>query len=347
LAFSAILLRQSIKTASNKSGYLYLRAMHSFEQLSGQFASYFNQPHFPETPATLYEPNVYFLQMGGKRVRPVLCLMGNELFEDISPNAWNVANAIELFHNFTLIHDDIMDKAPLRRGFQTVHTKYGENTAILSGDVMLVAAYEQLTKVQPAFLPQILQLFNTTAREVCEGQQLDMDFETQESVALDAYLHMIELKTSVLLAASLKMGAILGGAGERNQQLLYEFGKKLGLAFQVQDDYLDAFGDPAKFGKQVGGDILANKKTFLLIHALETAQGTQLTELHRLLQTNEPDKVEKVLQLFHDCKVDDWALQLKNKFLDEAFTHLEDIAVLARRKEPLRELAHFLVQREY
>jgi geranylgeranyl diphosphate synthase type II len=158
---------------------------------------------------------------------------------------------------------------------------------------------------------------------------------------------MIELKTSVLLAASLKMGAILGGAGERNQNLIYEFGKKLGLAFQVQDDYLDAFGDPAKFGKQVGGDILANKKTFLLIHALETASGNQLTQLEGLLQSNEPDKVEKVLQLFRDCKVDDWALELKNKFLDEAFAHLEDIAVVSKRKEPLKELAQFLVQRQY
>lgn len=321
--------------------------MQSFEQLSRQFALYFEQPHFPESPATLYGPNLYFLQMGGKRVRPVLCLMGNELFDDIGGDAWNVATAVELFHNFTLIHDDIMDKAPLRRGFQTVHTKYGESTAILAGDVMLVAAYEQINKIQASFLPQILQLFNTTAREVCEGQQLDMDFEKQEKVGLDAYLRMIELKTSVLLAASLKMGAILGGAGERNQNLIYEFGKKLGLAFQVQDDYLDAFGDPAKFGKQVGGDILANKKTFLLIHALETASGNQLTQLEGLLQSNEPDKVKKVLQLFRNCKVDDWALELKNKFLDEAFAHLEDIAVVSKRKEPLKELAQFLVQRQY
>ncbi|RYG40856.1 MAG: polyprenyl synthetase family protein, partial [Chitinophagaceae bacterium] len=192
-----------------------------------------------------------------------------------------------------------------------------------------------------------LQLFNTTAREVCEGQQLDMDFEKEANVGLEAYLHMIELKTSVLLAASLKMGAVLGGAGERNQNLIYEFGKKLGLAFQVQDDYLDAFGDPAKFGKQVGGDILANKKTFLLIHALETASGNQLKELNAQLQGNEERKVEKVLQLFRDCHVDDWALELKNKFLDEALAHLDDIAVLSKRKEPLKELAQFLVQREY
>ena len=321
--------------------------MHSFEQLSQQFAQYFDRRHFPAQPATLYDANEYFLKMGGKRVRPVLCLMGNELFDDIKPDAWEVATAVELFHNFTLIHDDIMDKAPLRRGMETIHKKYGESTAILAGDVMQVAAYEHINKIQKSFLHQVLTLFNTSAREVCEGQQLDMDFEKQERVALDDYLKMIELKTSVLLAASLKMGAILGGAGERNQNLIYEFGRKLGLAFQVQDDYLDAFGDPDKFGKQVGGDILSNKKTFLLIHALETASPKQLEELKKLIGGNPADKVAKVLQLFRDCKVDGWALQLKNKFLDEAFNHLEDVAVLSVRKQPLKELAMYLVKREH
>jgi len=240
-----------------------------------------------------------------------------------------------------------MDKAPLRRGMETVHVKYGENTALLAGDVMLVVAYEHLSKIDASILPQILRLFNQTAKEVCEGQQLDMDFEKMEMVHLDEYLKMIELKTSVLLAASLKMGAILGGAGQRNQDLLYDFGKKLGIAFQVQDDYLDAYGDPQKFGKQVGGDILANKKTFLLIHALEVASNSQKEELKKLLGGNEPDKVNKVLQIFSDCKVDEWALQLKNKYLDEAFTHLDDIAVLSKRKEPLKELAQFLVKRDF
>jgi len=321
--------------------------MHSFEQLSQQFAQHFNQRHFPAQPATLYEANEYFLKMGGKRVRPVLCLMGNELFDDIRPDAWEVATAIELFHNFTLIHDDIMDKAPLRRGRETVHKKYGESTAILAGDVMQVAAYEHINKIQTNFLHQVLGLFNITAKEVCEGQQMDMDFEKQEKVVHDEYLKMIELKTSVLLAASLKMGAILGGAGERNQKLIYEFGRKLGLAFQVQDDYLDAFGDPDKFGKQVGGDILSNKKTFLLIHALETASPKQLVELRKLMEGNPADKVDRVIQLFRESKVDDWALQLKNKYLDEAFTHLEDVAVLSVRKQPLKELALFLVKREH
>jgi geranylgeranyl diphosphate synthase type II len=321
--------------------------MHSFEQLSQKFAEYFDHPHFPSTPASLYEPNEYFLKIGGKRVRPLLCLMGNELFDDLKPDAWEVSAAIELLHNFTLIHDDIMDKAPLRRGMETVHKKYGESTAILAGDVMLVAAYDHINKIDSSALHQILALFNKTAREVCEGQQLDMDFEKLETVSFDQYLQMIELKTSVLLAACLKMGAILGGAGERNQNLIYDFGKKLGLAFQVQDDYLDAFGDPVKFGKQVGGDIKSNKKTFLLIHAIETAAPAQLKELKKLLTAESPDKVTKVIQLFRECKVDEWALQLKNQFLDEAFLHLEDIAVLSKRKEALKELALFLVKREY
>jgi geranylgeranyl diphosphate synthase, type II len=321
--------------------------MQSFEDLSKQFGDQFNQRHFPEQPASLYEPNEYFLKLGGKRVRPVLCLMGNELFEDISPNAWHAATAIELFHNFTLIHDDIMDKAPLRRGLETVHTKYGESTALLAGDVMLVRAYEYLNKISVSHIQPVLSLFNRTATEVCEGQQLDMDFEKRETVGIDDYLNMITLKTSVALAASLKVGAMLGGAGKRNQELIYEFGKKLGIAFQIQDDYLDAFGDPKKFGKQVGGDILANKKTFLLIHALESVTASQKKELEKLLQTNPADKVEKVVQLFKDCKADEWALQLKDKYLNEALAHLEDIAVLSKRKEPLKELALFLVKRDF
>ena len=321
--------------------------MQSFELLSQKFALHFEQRHFPAEPASLYEPNEYFLKLGGKRIRPILCLMGSELFDEIKEDAWHAASAIELFHNFTLIHDDIMDKAPLRRGMPTVHSKYGENTALLAGDAMLVTAYEHLNKISPDLLPTILRLFNTTAKQVCEGQQYDMDFEKAASVQFDEYLRMIELKTSVALAASLKIGAILGGAGERNQNLLYEFGKKLGIAFQVQDDYLDAFGDPEKFGKQVGGDILSNKKTFLLIHTLEVAAPAQLKELQDHLKNNASGKIEKVLKLFNDCKAGEWALELKNKYLDEALDHLEDIAVLSKRKEPLKELAHFLVKRDH
>jgi geranylgeranyl diphosphate synthase type II len=273
--------------------------------------------------------------------------MGNELFADITADAWNVATAIELFHNFTLVHDDIMDKAPLRRGMQTVHTKFGESTALLAGDVMLVVAYEYLNKISTTYMRRILQLFNRTAKEVCEGQQLDMDFETRSNVDFDSYEAMIALKTSVLLAASLQMGAILGGALEGNQNLIYQFGRKLGLAFQVQDDYLDAFGNAEKFGKQIGGDIRSNKKTFLLIHALETASGSQKQRLTELLSFDGESKVEEVLSIFRDCKCDAWANELKEKYMGEALTHLDNIAVLSKRKESLKQLAAFLIQREH
>jgi geranylgeranyl diphosphate synthase type II len=239
-----------------------------------------------------------------------------------------------------------MDKAPLRRGLETVHTKFGESTALLAGDVMLVAAYDYLNKISGKYLFSVLDIFNKTAREVCEGQQMDMDFENSNDVKMDDYLNMISLKTSVLLAASLKMGAILGGAGERNQNLLYEFGRKLGLAFQVQDDYLDAFGDPEKFGKQVGGDIKSNKKTFLLIHALETASTEQRRQLVELLNSDDDNKVNDVLSIFRQSKVDEWANELKEKFIAEAFTHLDDVAVLSKRKEPLKQLGSFLTQRQ-
>jgi len=321
--------------------------MNSFELLSEKFTLHFDKKHFPDEPSTLYAPNEYFLKLGGKRIRPVLALMGNELFDEINPDAWYAATAIELFHNFTLIHDDIMDKAPLRRGMETVHSKFGNSTALLAGDVMLVRAYEYLNKISQSHLRQIMTLFNKTATEVCEGQQLDMDFETKENVEFDEYLYMITLKTSVALAASLKVGAMLGGAGERNQNLIYEFGKKLGIAFQVQDDYLDAFGDPGKFGKQLGGDIVANKKTFLLIHAFENASSSQKNELLDLIRNNPADKVEKILNLFRATKADAWAIELKNKYLDEALAHLDDIAVLSKRKEPLRELAYYLLKRQH
>jgi geranylgeranyl diphosphate synthase, type II len=321
--------------------------MHSFEELAKSFKEKFEVAHFPATPATLYDPNNYFLTIGGKRVRPVMCLMGNELFGEIIPDAYHVATAIELFHNFTLIHDDIMDKAPLRRGMQTVHEKYDASTALLAGDVMLVRAYDYLNKIKTVYIHQVLHLFNKTAKEVCEGQQLDMDFEKEEQVSMQQYLKMIELKTSVSLAASLQSGAILGGAGEGNQRHLYEFGRNLGIAFQVQDDYLDAYGDPEKFGKQPGGDIIANKKTFLMIHALEVARPEQKKLLLRLIKENPADKVSRVLDIFTACGVNKWAVDLKEKYTSLAFQHLEDIAVMNIRKEPLKQLAAFLVKREY
>ncbi|GAC1591183.1 MAG: polyprenyl synthetase family protein [Ginsengibacter sp.] len=321
--------------------------MNSFEALSALFEDNFNKRHFPEHPPTLYDPSQYILQVGGKRVRPVLCLMGNELVNELNPDAMHVAVAIELFHNFTLIHDDIMDKAPLRRGIETVHSKYGEPTALLSGDVMLVTAYEYLNKINTGYLHKVLSIFNTTARQVCEGQQIDMDFEKQSSVTFDDYVKMIELKTSVLLAASLQLGAILGGAGIGNQQHIYEFGKNLGIAFQVQDDFLDAFGDPSKFGKQVGGDIIANKKTFLYIHANEVASAEDKQTMAKLVSSNDTDKVQKMLAIYNNCNVAQWANELKEKYYQKALFHLEAIAVLSKRKKPLEELAGSLLHREF
>ena len=229
---------------------------------------------------------------------------------------------------------------------QTIHAKYSEPAAILSGDVMLIVAYDYLNKIKTEYIHKIIHLFNRTAREVCEGQQLDMDFESMDRVNLEDYIRMIELKTSVLLAGSLQLGAILGGAGKGNQLHLYEFGRNLGISFQIQDDYLDAFGDPEKFGKQVGGDILANKKTFLLIKALEMANDDQSQQLHHLMTTNDPGKVAATLRIFKDCHVDEWAMELKEKYINTALHHLEETAVISYRKEPMKQLVNFLVKRE-
>lgn len=335
-----------LKAGAYHSYKIKYKFLNSFTALSALFEETFNRRHFPETPGNLYDPAQYILGIGGKRVRPVCVLMGNELFGDINPDAYHVATAIELFHNFSLIHDDIMDKAPLRRGMPTVHSRYGDSTALLAGDVMMVQAYENLNKIKPGYLQNILYHFNKSAREVCEGQQMDMDFELRNSVSMEEYVHMITLKTSVLLAGSMQVGAILGGAGEGNQQLLYNFGKNLGIAFQVQDDYLDAFGDPEKFGKQLGGDIWANKKTFLLIHALDAANAVQKKELAELMKQSPDDKVARVQQIFRDCKADEWAASLKEKYYLEALKNLDDIAVLAARKHALKELAEYLLQRE-
>jgi geranylgeranyl diphosphate synthase type II len=320
--------------------------MNSYQQLSAIFEQKFNVRQFPKKPATLYDAAQYLLQLKAKRIRPVMCLMANEMFDEIIEDAYHVAKAIELFHNFTLIHDDIMDKAPLRRGMPTVHAKFGESTALLAGDVMLVASYENLNNVHIDYLPRVLTLFNKTAKEVCEGQQLDIDFETISDVSLEDYLQMITLKTSVTLAASLQLGAILGGAGAGNQEHLYEFGKNLGIAFQVQDDYLDAFGDPEKFGKKPGGDIIANKKTFLLLQALKVAPKAQQEELKHLLKTDAGNKIESVLHIYKSCSLDDWAKELKQKYFKIAMEHMEEIAVVSFRKKPLEELANYLMERD-
>jgi len=324
----------------------YLKKMTGIEKLQQEFEVYFNHRHFPASPATLYDPLELFLSNSGKRIRPVLCLMGNELYGDLHPDAFHLSAAIELFHNFTLVHDDIMDKAPLRRGKPTVHAVHGEPTALLGGDVMMVVAYDYINRIPSTFLQEVLQLFNKTAKEVCEGQQLDMDFEKLEKVSLEEYLNMITLKTSVLLACSLQMGAILADASKEDQYHLYEFGRNLGIAFQIQDDYLDAFGDPDKFGKQVGGDIQSNKKTFLMIHALETAQGNQLQELQQLMLMQSPDKVERVLGIFRSCGIDQWADELKDEYLSKALLHLENISVSKDRKSGLIELAYYLIKRD-
>ena len=319
--------------------------MSSLKKLSELFESHFKERQFPEEPKQLYDAAQYLLTLGGKRIRPVLCLMANELFGEITTDSYHVANAIELFHNFTLVHDDIMDKASLRRGMPTVHAKYNESTALLAGDVMLVTGYEHLNKIQPNYLSRILGLFNRTAKEVCEGQQLDMEFENREDVSFEEYETMITLKTSVALAASLQLGAILGGSSVHNQQHLYEFGKFLGMAFQVQDDYLDAFGDPKKFGKVQGGDILANKKTFLLIHALSAADKNGKADLQNLLKSNDENKVDKVLAIYKNCGVADWASQLKELYYEKAIKHLEEVAIVEKRKVSLRELAEYLMNR--
>lgn len=319
--------------------------MHPFQELIEKFNQDFDSTHFPSQPATLYEPSEYFLKIGGKRIRPVLCLLGNELFSELHSDAYLAAKAVELFHNFSLVHDDMMDEANLRRGQPTVHTKYDSNTALLVGDIMVIRAYEYLQPIQSNHLSKILGLFNQTAREVCEGQQLDMDYAKKITVSMEEYIHMITLKTSVLLAASLQMGAIIGGAGEHNCMHLYAFGKKLGIAFQIQDDYLDAFGDAAVFGKDAGGDIKQNKKTFLLIRALETANPEQLKTLNALLASDPADKVEQVLNIFKACKVDAWAEDLKQQYMQEALAHLEAIAVVEARKKPLIDLANYLMNR--
>jgi geranylgeranyl diphosphate synthase type II len=320
--------------------------LQSFSELSAVFEEKFMKRHFPDEPKQLYDASQYLLTVKGKRIRPVMCLMANEMFDDIKEDAFHVATAIELFHNFTLVHDDIMDRAPLRRGMQTVHTKFGESTALLAGDIMLIAAYENLNKISNGYLHPILNLFNSTSKQVCEGQQLDMEFEKSGQVNFDDYVKMIGLKTSVLLAASLQMGSILGGAGLGNQNHLFAFGKNLGIAFQIQDDYLDAFGDPEKFGKKQGGDIMSNKKTFLWLQAMEAASPQQKDKLHELLPCNDENKIGQVLAIYKSCNIDAWAKELKQKYFSIAMNHLEEVAVRSVRKRPLGGLAKYLMERD-
>lgn len=321
--------------------------MHSFQELVNEFESFFSAHRFPEYPSTLYEPCSYLLNMGGKRIRPVLCLMGHELFAEINDNVMNTAMALELFHNFTLMHDDIMDKAPLRRGKTTVHEKFGQNTAILSGDVMNIYAYEHLNKLHTEYIHSVIQWFNRTAIMICEGQQLDMDYEQRSYISLAEYLKMIELKTAVLLGTSLKLGAMLGGATDGCSGLLYEFGKSLGMAFQLMDDYLDVYGEPAKTGKQTGGDILSAKKTYLLTRALELSDDEGKATLLNLIALPGEAKVAEVIRIFDTLDVKKHVQQAIQYYSDQAFSLLEKAPVLSKRKIHLKTLAGDLLNREF
>ena len=304
---------------------------------------------FGKQPDQLYEPIRYILALGGKRLRPVLVLMSCELFSEDFTKALYPALGVEVFHNFTLIHDDIMDKAPLRRGKATVHSKWDDNTAILSGDVMLIKAYELMSKTEPVYLKKIMENFNQCATEVCEGQQYDMNFETIAAVAEEEYIHMIRLKTAVLLAFALETGAILGGASEANSKLLYEFGINIGIGFQLKDDLLDVFGEAHKFGKQVGGDIISNKKTYLLIKALELASGSQLDNLRSWIGKSEFDPQEKVnaiKSIYNELEIKRISEEKMNHYFDQGLSLFNSIQVDDGKKKALRKLTADLIDRE-
>jgi geranylgeranyl diphosphate synthase type II len=323
--------------------------MYSISNLQQLITKAIAQQKYPVNPSELYEPISYLMNLGGKRLRPALLLMATDLFKGDVEKAIKPALAIEVFHNFTLMHDDIMDKAPLRRGNPTVHAKWNEAVAILSGDVMLVEAYKLIMQVKPAILPDILKIFNDTAVGVCEGQQIDMNFENYQEVKVDEYINMIRLKTAVLLGGALKIGALIGEAAENDAQLLYDFGEKLGIAFQLQDDILDVYGDPEKFGKQVGGDIISNKKTFLLIRALELAQGAQKEELQNWLSKttfNAQEKVAAVTAIYNSLNIQDIAKKEMENYAAKGLASLDKIAVDEERKSVLKEFADMLMLRD-
>ncbi len=304
---------------------------------------------YGDQPGQLYEPIRYILSLGGKRLRPVLALMSCELFDNDFRKALSPALGIEVFHNFTLIHDDIMDNAPLRRGKETVHEKWDDNTAILSGDVMLIKAYELIAKTESKYLKQIFYNFNLCATGVCEGQQYDMNFETMETVTEEEYIKMIRLKTAILLAFSLETGAIIGGASEENSKLLYDFGINIGIGFQLKDDLLDVFGDAQKFGKQVGGDIISNKKTYLLIKALELASGSSKNTLQDWLNKEEFDpqqKVNAVKSIYDDLNIQQIAEEKMNQYFDHGLALFDSIKIDEAKKKALRKLTIDLIDRE-
>ena len=301
-------------------------------------------------PAELYAPIRYILELGGKRMRPVLALLGADLYGADTRQALPAAAAVEIFHNFSLVHDDIMDAAPLRRGRPSVHKKWNDNAAILSGDAMLILAYRQLDAYDAALFKPMAALFSRTALEVCEGQQYDMDFEERDDVSTEAYLEMIRLKTAVLLGCALQLGAMSGGASEADQEALYAFGINLGMAFQLQDDYLDAFGDPAVFGKQPGGDIMANKKTFLYLSALESLEGAASKELRDLFTVRpaEPGaKVTRVLELFRQAGADGLIKDAIDAYTQQALQHLDSVKAEGAAKDLLTAFAGELRTRNY
>jgi geranylgeranyl diphosphate synthase type II len=306
---------------------------------------------FPEYPAELYEPIKYILSLGGKRMRPALLLMACDFFGGDVNKAISPALAIEVFHNFTLMHDDIMDNAPLRRGKTTVHEKWNKNVGILSGDVMLIEGYKLMMNVDEHLLRPILNIFNETAVGVCEGQQLDMEFETRNDVNIHEYINMIRLKTAVVLGGALKIGALIGGADEKDAILLHAFGEQLGVAFQLQDDILDVYGDPEKFGKQVGGDIISNKKTYLLLKALELANVSQKADLNQWLSASPSDsdpkeKVAAVTEIYNQLQIRRYAEEAMQAYADKAFAALDAINLPEDRKQYLRDFADGLMVRE-
>ncbi len=304
---------------------------------------------YSKYPQELYDPLDYIMSLGGKRMRPVLVLLAHHLYSDKHEEALDAALAVETFHNFSLIHDDIMDDAPIRRGKPTVHEKWNHNTAILSGDVMLVKAYELLANYPSEILPSLIKLFNKTATEVCEGQQIDMMFEKQVDVTEDEYLKMIELKTAVLLACSLEMGALIAGAPKAEAEHLYEFGRLMGIAFQLQDDYLDVYANPEKFGKQVGGDIIANKKTFLWIEAHRLANSEQLKVLKHwesISVFKAEEKVAAITAIYNELEIPKLTQEIINDYANKAFEILANIKANEKVKALLVKLSEDLLVRE-
>ena len=314
------------------------------------FLKYLVERTHPKDPKSLYNPISYILKLGGKRLRPVLVMMIAEAFGSTKDKAVNAAMAVEVFHNFSLVHDDIMDEAPIRRGEATVHKKWNVNTGILSGDAMLIQSYQHLEKYEGKIFKELVQLFSQTAIEVCEGQQYDIDFETRNDVSLPEYLKMIEYKTAVLVAAAMKMGAIVAETSEENKTAIYDFGRFLGIAFQLQDDYLDTFGDPKHFGKQIGGDIIENKKTFLYLKALENASLSDKKELSQLY-TKEPvvdsnNKIKTVQDIFKKTEADKDLKKEIKVYTEKAFKILEKIPISSQKKQLLIDFGSNLMQRE-